>query len=218
MTSNQISYFKAKEEQRHNREMEAENERSNRAQEYLKQQEIEVNRAKAAADKAHQERADAETQRANLVREQQNGVTLDQNYTKLAQEQQRIKETARNNRANEEIAWINANAAAKNASSNAVRAQSGAELDFATAGLRYAETAHTDIKAILDSARADQTRQQTNLLLYQQAATVAQTQLSRAQRDNVITQTSYIPLNTWGNLVNGAARSVLPTGKYVIGG
>lgn len=218
MTSNQISYFKAKVEEAHNKAVEAETQRANLVAEQLRREEIELNKQKIAADKAHQERLDAETQRSNLMRESQNAISLDQGYTKLAQEQQRIRETARNNRNMEEISWINANANERNASSNAIRAQSGATLDFATSGLRYAETAHTDIKAVLDSAKAAQTREQTNLLLYQQAATAAQTQLTRAQRDNVITQTQYIPLNTWGNLVNGAARATLPTGKYTIGG
>nr|UUA79489.1 putative capsid protein [Picobirnavirus sp.] len=194
MTNNQISYFKAKEDERHNRAVEEEQRRSNLRNEQIKQMEAET-------AKAHYERSDTEQQRSNLVKEQQNATVISQDYTKLAQEQAKIQETIKHNRASEEIDWINANAKAKDAAAKMVTAQSTSELNYAKAGLTYAQTAHTDIQAMLDAARTDLTNAQTDQALVTIPNIVADTQLKRSTRDKVITETSFIPLNTWSNVI-----------------
>lgn len=194
MTTNQISYFKAKEEQRHNQAVEEEQRRSNRANE-------DIQRMKAESDKAHYERQDSETQRSHLVSESQKGVELTQGYTKLAQEQTKLAETAKHNRAQEEIEWITANAKSKEAAAKMITSQANAELDYAKSGLTYAQTAHEDILAALDVAREAQTRAQTDQVLVTIPNIMADTQVKRATRDKVITETSFIPLNTWSNVI-----------------
>lgn len=195
MTSNQISYFKVKEDQRHNQAMEQETARSNRAQE-------DISRAQAQATKAHYERSDAETNRANLVKESQNAVTIDQDYTKLAIERGKLAETARHNRNQEEIDWVSANAKAKDAAAKMVSAQSGALLNYAKAETEYGKAALNDITAQVELARRDNIQAQTDQIQVSIPETIARTQLTRAQRDNVITQTQYIPLNTWANVIH----------------
>lgn len=194
MTQNQISYFKAKEEQRHNLAMEQEQNRSNLANEAIQ-------RMNAESNKAHYERSDSEAHRSNIVKESQQATVISQDYTKLAQEQRKINETIKHNRASEEISWIEANAKAKDAASKMITAQSSAELNYARAGLTYAQTAHEDVSAALDIARRQQTEAQTDQILVQIPNIMADTQVKRATRDKVITETSYIPLNTWSNVI-----------------
>lgn len=201
MTTNQISYYKAKEDERHNRAMEAETARANQAQERIKQYE-------ADSSRSHYERSDAETQRSNLVKESQNAVTLDQGYTKLAQEQQKINETAKHNRNQEEIDWVNSNAKSKEASAKMITAQSGAELSYARAGHEYAQTALTDIEAAVEIARknqihaqTEQTQAQTNLINVQIPQTRAATEEAKARTYKTITETSFIPISTFSNVV-----------------
>lgn len=92
MTQNQISYFKAKEEERHNKIMESETQRSNLAQEKLKAREQNITQS-------HYERADA----INLLGNEIRGQELSLGYAKL-------DETKRSNLANEGIARTRANA------------------------------------------------------------------------------------------------------------
>lgn len=194
MTQNQISYYKAKEDERHNKAMEEEQRRANRANEAIQTMNAQTTRE-------HYERSDSETHRSNVANEGFRGTEISQNYTKLAQEQSKIRETARHNRNQEEIDWVSANAKAKDAASKMITAQSGAELNYARAGLTYAQTAHEDVTAALDIARTEQTRAQTDQITVTIPNIMADTQVKRATRDKVITETSYIPLNTWSNVI-----------------
>lgn len=194
MTQNQISYFKAKEEERHNKVMEQEAKRSNLANEAIQ-------RMNAESTKSHYERSDSETVRSNLVRESQNATSITQNYTKIAQEDRKIAETAKHNRAEEEIAYITANAKAKEAAAKMVTSQAAAEADYARAGLTYAQTGLTDVQAAVEAARVNQIKAQTDQIYVSIPQTVSQTEVNRATRDKIITETSYIPLNTWSNVL-----------------
>jgi sRNA-binding protein len=89
-----------------------------------------------------------------------------------------------------------------------ITAQSGAELNYAKAGHEYAQTALTDIEAAVEIARKNQihaqtenTQAQTNLINVQIPQTRAQTEESKARTYKTITETSFIPLTTFSNVV-----------------
>lgn len=97
MTTNQINYWKLQEDKRHNQASESETARHNVVTERQKNSDIDISRASLAENARH-----------NVVNEQLNRVQYEEN--------------ARHNRQQEQASFIQANAAASQASSAARRA------------------------------------------------------------------------------------------------
>jgi hypothetical protein len=96
MTTNQIAYFGAKEQQRHNYAVEMENQRHNVRTEDISQETNTINRS-------HLERMDSETQRHNLATEQQAREQLNLGYAQLDLGNRTLAETSRHNKASENL-------------------------------------------------------------------------------------------------------------------
>jgi hypothetical protein len=96
MTTNQISYFEAKEQQRHNLAMEYETHRTNVANEGIKTQQNMIT-------DSHYTRMDAETLRHNLATEQQAREQLNLGYAQLDLGNRQLAETTRHNYASESL-------------------------------------------------------------------------------------------------------------------
>lgn len=191
MTTNQIAYYKAKEEERHNREMERETQRSNYAREQLE-------KASQNITKVHYGHQDAETTRSNRAQEQLKETAIGVDYAKLS-------ETRRSNLANESIARTNAQ-------TNRIKANSGAYLDYATSGLRFAETGLKDLEASYRIAQTQLTEAQTKHELASYYNTIEQVGLTQAQREHTQMQTNMLPIETWGKAV-GSMGTILRAGN-----
>lgn len=178
MTSNQIAYYKAREEERHNREVERENQRSNMMNEHL-------TRLNQGMTRRHYNRMDIETNRSNLVKEAQNAESLSQNYAKLA-------ETIRSDLANEDI--------------KRTQARADAYLSYSTAGLRQAETAYTDVKASYDLARTANVNAQTQTEMARYYDVLHDVSLKDSQREKNVMETQLMPLNTIGSLLGNTGK------------
>lgn len=142
--------------------------------------------------RTHYERSDTETARSNRAKEALQGTSIGVDYARLA-------ETQRSNLAYEAIGR-------ENAAANYVRAQSSAYLDYATAGLRFAETGLADVNASYTVSRTNLTDQQTRVEAAKYYNELANYSLTQAQTERVVTETELMPLNTASNLMGGAGR------------
>jgi hypothetical protein len=96
MTTNQIAYFSAKEQQRHNWATEREQGRHNIETEKISSETNTINRT-------HLERMDSETMRHNLATEEQARQQLGLGYAQLDLGNRQLAETTRHNKASESL-------------------------------------------------------------------------------------------------------------------
>jgi len=187
MTQNQIAYFNAIEQKRHNQMVENETQRANMAKEALDKRNQNINRA-------HYVRADYETGRANRAQEKLKETAIGVDYAKLA-------ETQRSNLANEEINRFRAR-------SDRMKAVSGSYLDYSTAGLRQSETALKDLEASYTIARTNLTEAEYATERARYYNEIEKVGLTQAQRDLTVMQTNLAPIDTWGKAVGSVTGGV----------
>jgi multidrug efflux pump subunit AcrA (membrane-fusion protein) len=187
MTQNQIAYMNALETKRHNQMTENEAMRSNMAKEGLEKRGQNISQA-------HYLRSDLEAARANRAQEQLKETAIGVDYAKLA-------ETHRSNLAQESIGRYNA-------TTNRIKANSGAYLDYSTAGLRQSETALKDLEASYTISRTNLTDAETATERARYYNEIAQVGLTQAQREKVTTETELMPVQVWGQTIGNVLGGV----------